>query len=508
MSDEDNIIEIEELYVNFYTQQGIVKALDGINLKIRRGETFGLVGETGCGKSVTANSVLRLIPMPPGKIEQGRIYFQRPTGSDLERSDIDQRVNKSKQSGAKDASPEMEELNRELAQWSLRSELHKKLNDLRLKGGTSGNPEFEAAYKELADLDSKYDLLARTPEYMQRIRGKYISMIFQEPMSALNPVFTVGNQISEIILLHESKEMCESVVKKLEEREDTLKKSRKAKLVRTEKNEFKCSNCNATIAEKTAFCPNCNYHFRSAPFQTFTLLRIRTLHKIYTRMVKDPNTFGLRITAKIPVVRRYRKMLLAEATDRAERMIRLVRIPDPDKVVNSYPFELSGGMQQRVMIAMALACSPRMLIADEPTTALDVTIQAQILKLMQELQEETGTSILLITHNLGVVAEVCDRVGVMYAGTVAEVGEKMDVFKEPLHPYTQGLMNSIPNVAVDTARLLTIEGNVPNLLRPPTGCRFHTRCPFAMDVCTERKPPMSEPRKGHFVACHLYPEGN
>jgi peptide/nickel transport system ATP-binding protein len=161
-------------------------------------------------------------------------------------------------------------------------------------------------------------------------------------------------------------------------------------------------------------------------------------------------------------------------------------------------------MQQRVMIAMALACKPQLLIADEPTTALDVTIQAQILKLMRDLQEQTGTSILLITHNLGVVAEVCDRVGVMYAGTIAEIGPKMDIFKEPLHPYTQGLMNSIPKVNMDMTRLETIEGSVPNLSNPPSGCRFHPRCPYAMEKCKEIKPQMVEVRPGHFTACHLY----
>jgi len=185
-------------------------------------------------------------------------------------------------------------------------------------------------------------------------------------------------------------------------------------------------------------------------------------------------------------------------------MLRLVRIPDPANVVKSYPHELSGGMQQRVMIAMALACKPRLLIADEPTTALDVTVQAQILKLMRDLQLETGTSILLITHNLGVVAETCDRIGVMYAGTMAEVGATKDIFKDPLHPYTQGLMNLLPKVHQDVERLETIEGTVPNLLNPPSGCRFHPRCPYAMAVCKHEKPKMQEIHKGHFTACHLY----
>jgi peptide/nickel transport system ATP-binding protein len=225
-------------------------------------------------------------------------------------------------------------------------------------------------------------------------------------------------------------------------------------------------------------------------------------------MVKDPDNRTTRWLRKIPFAHGWEKPLKKECLLRAERMLRLVRIPDPKNVIHSFPHELSGGMQQRVMIAMALACKPQVLIADEPTTALDVTIQAQILKLLKELQEETGTSILLITHNLGVVAETCDRLGVMYAGTIAEIGSKLDVFKEPLHPYTQGLLNSIPRMNVEMTRLETIEGNVPNLVKPPPGCRFHPRCPFAMEVCKSVKPPMQEIRPNHFAACHLYGEVN
>jgi oligopeptide/dipeptide ABC transporter ATP-binding protein len=198
--------------------------------------------------------------------------------------------------------------------------------------------------------------------------------------------------------------------------------------------------------------------------------------------------------------------LRAEATGRAIRMLRLVRIPDPGNIVRNYPHELSGGMQQRVMIAMALACKPKLLIADEPTTALDVTIQAQILKLMRELQEETGTSILMITHNLGVVAEICERVGVMYAGNIVEIGSTDDIFAQPMHPYTQGLMNSIPKLTENVTHLEVIKGSVPNLLYPPSGCRFHPRCPFAMQICSEVKPVLEEIVKDHRVACHLYVE--
>jgi oligopeptide/dipeptide ABC transporter ATP-binding protein len=200
-------------------------------------------------------------------------------------------------------------------------------------------------------------------------------------------------------------------------------------------------------------------------------------------MTRDPNDFFLKVVSRIPVLRRYEKVMYRLALDRAVDMLRAVRIPDPEKIANSYPFELSGGMAQRVMIAIALSCSPKLLIADEPTTAVDVTIQAQVLKLMKDLKERVGASVLLITHNLGVVAETCDRVGVMYAGVMAEIGPTRSVFKEPLHPYTKGLMESIPRVTVDKERLEIIKGTVPNLIRPPPGCRFHPRCPVALPHC-------------------------
>ena len=204
------------------------------------------------------------------------------------------------------------------------------------------------------------------------------------------------------------------------------------------------------------------------------------------------------------ILRRYRRLMIIEANDRAMRMLRLVRIPDPKNVMKSFPHELSGGMQQRVMIAIALSCRPQLLIADEPTTALDVTIQAQILKLIQELQDEMDTSVLMITHNLGIVAEVCDRVGVMYAGCLVERASTDSIFKEPLHPYTQGLMNAIPKLDLELSRLETIEGNVPNLINPPSGCRFHTRCPYVMEHCKKEKPQLIDIAPGHSVACHLY----
>jgi len=427
---DEAIVQIDDLFINFYTYQGVVKALDGISLTINRGETFGLVGETGCGKSVTANAILQLVPTPPGKIEGGHIYF----------------------------SPTSEVWSQVLSKKERLKELMKVDTNLR------DVDELSKLNKEIEDLLKPFDLLTKSRGYMQKIRGKYISMIFQEPMSALNPVITIGDQIAEIILLHEMTIVCNTVLRLMDE----------------DKNSEKSLVANIN----SLFIP---------------------LFRYYTKMVKkDQKAIPVRIVRRIPLLRRLERPINQEALRMAERMLRLVRIPDPEQIIHNYPFELSGGMQQRVIIAMALSCRPQMLIADEPTTALDVTIQAQILKLMKELQQEMGTSILLITHNLGVVAEVCDRVGVMYAGTVVEVADKMRIFEEPLHPYTQGLINSIPKVTQNVDRLDIIEGTVPNLITPPSGCRFNTRCPFVMDTCKEKKPELIEIEPDHTVACHLY----
>jgi len=322
----ERLLEIRGLKTYFATDEGMVHAVDGVDLTIDRGETVGVVGESGCGKTVTALSVLKLIAMPPGRIAGGRIL------------------------------------------WRGR------------------------------------DLVPLGPDDMRRIRSKEIAIVFQEPMTSLNPVYTVGDQIAEVVRLQE----------------------------------------------------------------------------------------GLSKRA---------------ALDRAVEMLRLVHIPNAERRAGDYPHQFSGGMRQRVMIAMALSCNPALLIADEPTTALDVTIQAQILDLLAEMKSRLGMAIMLITHAMGVVAETAQRVAVMYAGKVIEEAPVGALFADPKHPYTQGLIRSIPRI--DTAatrkpRLEAIAGVVPSLLEPAPGCRFAPRCRFASAICLEATPPLREVAPGHKVACVLY----
>jgi peptide/nickel transport system ATP-binding protein len=505
MPEQENLLVVENLYTNFYTYQGVVRALDGINFKLAKRETFGLVGETGCGKSVTANCVLRLIPSPPGRIERGSIYFMPPEGTEKEIADLKAHIHNIRgEKDFKEGDARLKPLEQDLAEQLEVRRIKEELSKLREAKVDPKDPKLADLNSQLAKILHKYDLLTKSASYMRKIRGKYISMIFQEPMSALNPVFPAGNQISEVLLLHERKELAVATMRNIDNEVKAIGSYKYVNRVKTDKGEFKCQNCGALMATEENVCPQCGGSFVGDPMRSLRKAKLRYYRRFYKKMSVKPDAMSLRIASKVPFMRRYEKPIKKEAMDRAERMLRLVRIPDPKNVVNSYPHELSGGMQQRVMIAMALACKPQLLIADEPTTALDVTVQAQILKLMKDLQEETGTSILLITHNLGVVAETCHRVGVMYAGVMAEVGPVNSIFKDPLHPYTQGLINSIPNLSQDIARLDTIEGNVPNLVRPPPGCRFNPRCFYAMEVCKNVKPPTVEVRPDHFVSCHLY----
>jgi oligopeptide/dipeptide ABC transporter ATP-binding protein len=371
MQSNDVILSIRDLHTYFFTYGGVVKALDGVSLDVYRNETLGIVGETGCGKSVTALSVLRIVPSPPGKIVGGQILF---------------------------------------------------------------NGE---------------NLLEMTDDEMRKIRGSKIAMVFQDPMTYLNPVMKIGDQIAEPIILHQD--------------------------LKDDYVNFKVELLKKKLAKKQ-------------PAEIRKDKLDRETRKIRRRSLTQLPQGDLK------------KVALRKSVE----VLKLVRMPYAEDVVNSYPHELSGGMRQRAMIAMALSCRPDIFIADEATTALDVTVQAQILTLMNELKKEVGTTNIIITHDMGIVAETCDRAAVMYAGVVVELAPVEDLFAHKLHPYTQGLFAAIPEVSAKTGELQTIPGMVPNLINPPTGCRFHPRCKHAMAICSKQKPEMTEERPNHFVACYLY----
>jgi len=335
VEDTRNILQIEDVVVHFDTFEGTAQVLDGVSLELPRGHTLGVVGETGCGKSITSKAVLDLLPRPPARVVSGRILFDGE------------------------------------------------------------------------------DLLTKSETDIEKIRGTRIAMIFQDPMTYLNPVFRIEKQMVDVIVRHG-------------------------------------------------------------------------------------------VTKKNPISRR-------QAREKAVELLEAVQIPGAARRIREYPHEFSGGMRQRVLIAMALSGQPELLIADEPTTALDVTIQAQILRLLKNLVERFNLSILLISHDLGVVAKLCRRIAVMYAGTVVETATIEAVFSRPAHPYTRGLLRSIPRLARRVDSLVGIPGGIPSFLDPPPGCRFHPRCPQAMDICRRVKPLLAELKPGHRAACFLYetswPEG-
>lgn len=380
MKDSKRLLEVKNLKTYFYTEEGIVKAVDGVSFDIKKDETLGLVGETGCGKSVTALSILRLV-RAPGEIIDGSIKF----------------------------------------------------NGINLL--------------ELSETD------------MRTNRGNSITMIFQDPLNSLNPVISIGDQVSEVFLLHQEQKLKEILDEYRSEKEK--KKLELKHLEETLENEY------ASLGEK------------------------------------EKNDFN----AKIKELKKDIKQkinLKSIALEESEKIIIEVGIADARGILKRYPHELSGGMRQRVMIAMALSCRPALLIADEPTTALDVTIQAQILELMKELKDRFRTSMLMITHDLGIIAEVCDRVAVMYSGTIVEYATAIDLFKNPRHPYTKGLIGAIPSDEKRKEKLDIIRGMVPNLIYPPSGCRFHPRCDERLEICDKVKPRFNEIADNYYIACHLF----
>ena len=380
-----SLLETRDLVTNFYTYEGVVKALNRVSLVVDAGTTFGLVGESGCGKSVTVRSIMRIVP-EPGRVEGGKVLF----------------------------------------------------------------------FFDDAAAARGLDLLAQSEARMESLRGNQLSMIFQEPNAALNPIMTVGAQVAESYLFHRREEMSRSILEGLSNRD-------------------------------------------ARGFRPLIALQRR----LYAAAARDARSVGLRLLDRLPLVRRWQSRLQREAWRRAVEIIGRLGIPNPDAVARSYPHNLSGGMKQRIVIAIALACSPLLLIADEATSNLDVTIQAQILELLRQLKQTEIASILLITHDLGVVAETCDRVGVMYAGNLCEVADVADLFASPRHPYTHALLEAVPRID-QRGVLRSIAGSVPNLVAPPAGCRFHPRCPHAMDACRKRFPAMAAVGPGHQVACYLF----
>ncbi len=366
-SADDTILKISDLRVTFHTYAGDVKALNGVDLTVRKGEVLGLVGESGCGKSVTSLAVAGLLP-PNAELVGGGITL------------------------------------------------------------------------------AGEDLLKMSKEEIRRKRLTDVAMVFQDPMTYLNPVLTIGSQILEIIT-QEPRPFLPALVKHRLEEIDSQKGGGLDLGAETEK--------------------------------------LASISRTGKASRKDVQRLARGYVVSI---------------------LRKVKLPQPEKALEKYPFELSGGMRQRVMIAMALVRRPKLLLADEMTTALDVTVQAQILQLLRELRNEIDASVVLITHDLAVVAEVCDRVAVMYAGNIVEVADVDELYSNPLHPYTRGLLASIPRVDSAQAQQVSIGGSVPNLIYPPNGCRFHPRCPMAFEKCSQVRPPLIEIKPGHLVACLLYGE--
>ncbi len=477
---------------------------------------------------MTALSVLRLIPSPPGQIEAGRVFLQEPDDVHRMRQEYDrlalERIAKGDDAANVSSYQIQKALEPEIAE--LESQLKTTRSDV---GGRELEVRLQAA-------TSEYDILQKPIEDVRSIRGNKISMIFQEPMTALNPVFTIGDQIAETLILHRKSELCRDVLtaldlqigaraKKIRGRRLLVPEARKrvsedATLPQERRQEFLdrlenlkddecvCSACWTLAPTLWDWCPGCGARLTFDLYAPFRGRIMATEKKLYTRMLADPQDQLVDFTNSWRFLRRLvQSRIKDEGVRWAVRMLDEVQIPEPERIAGQYPFELSGGMRQRSMIAMMMACNPTLLIADEPTTALDVTVEAQILKLMKELQARTNMAILLITHDLGIVAEVCDQVGVMYAGSIAEFGTTQQVFHRMLHPYTNGLMQSIPRFkgsgSEDRKRdLYIIRGTVPNLLHPPSGCRFHPRCPRALDICRDKMPPLEEMEPGHLVACH------
>ena len=427
---KEKLGETREIVTNFYTYEGVVKALNGVSVIVKDGETYGLVGESGCGKSVTVRSMMRIV-QEPGKIEDGKILL----------------------------------------------------------------------FLSEEDRKKGIDLLQRSEAYMQSIRGNDISMIFQEASTSLNPVLSIGYQIGESFYLHRMQDLLQKTLDRLDK--ELEKRNGKGWWLNFQKNLLERElGAQRQFDRNVMEIDNRLYDLEEQTDEQS--LRVKRDLNRKREKLKESHIYSDFI-GHVPFLRRYKKNLEKTVREMAVQLLTSLGVPNPGNVVDRYPHELSGGMQQRIVIAIALACHPKLLIADEPTSNLDVTIQAQILDLIKTLKETSISSVLFITHDLGVVAEVCDRVTVMYAGDTCETAAVKTLFDKPLHPYTQGLLKSVPKMK-QTEGLATIPGIVPNLVEPPSGCRFHPRCPHVMEICRTEKPPQfaSQEDPEHTVSCHLY----
>lgn len=456
MMNETPMLSVENLKTSFVTWKGVVKALDGVSFVINKGEALGLVGETGCGKSVTSLSIMGLLPPTQGTIVGGKIIFD---GVDLtDKTDGTVRIKEKKGRRTK----------------------------IRMK---------RRAY-------------LKSQTFLNTIRGKNVSMIFQEPMTALNPVLPIGRQMTEPIVVHRRKELIERIISRIEVTEDGLReiketasKRENEKMALIEQDPFKKALLEQVLSVYAR--GDLTSLQKDEEIESITAKKrpSKIVVGIYRSYLEGKNS----IYWKLPFLKkRFMQPLEREARSIGVELLRSVNIYNPEKIIESYPHELSGGMRQRVIIAIALSCDPKLLIADEPTTALDVTTQAQILDLFKDLKQRTSASILFITHDLGVISDMADRIAVMYAGNIVEIAPKLSIFYEPKHPYTQGLLKSIPTEETMKTKLHIIPGSIPNLITPPTGCKFNPRCERVMDVCRDKAPEIKKVEDDHYVACWLY----
>lgn len=453
------LLRVQNLKTNFVTWKGVVTALDGVDFDIYKGETMGLVGETGCGKSVTALSIMGLVPPTQGAIVGGHIVFD---GSELTRN-----VGK----------------------------------DVRIV----------RRFKKFR-VRVQRRIYRSDQTFLNKFRGTKIAMIFQEPMTSLNPVANVATQITELITIRLRSELARRILSRLtiekekfEEIKESILTKNESKLTEYSKDPLKA----ALVEQILSIYRRTDLSLLDKNKEIDNLHNIKPLGKAYTNSLQAISNGKNGFFGRLPLVKNsMNRQLTREAERKAVEVLKSLNIFDAEQIIRAYPHELSGGMKQRVMIGISLIGDPELLIADEPTTALDVTTQAQILDLLKDLKKRRSLSILFITHDLGVVSDIADRIAVMYAGGVVELGEKMQIFYNPKHPYTQGLLRSIPTEENMRMKLNTIQGSIPNMLDPPSGCKFNPRCEFVMEICRAKIPMMREIEPGHSAACWLYEMGD